>query len=95
MIDIWLNELALPALLLGLLIGISIGLVSYYSFKRSTREERMRWEKDRLAHHYVLGIIALAIGILSPLIAGIGIGLILTDIGDMRDRFFKKTSGFK
>jgi len=95
MIDIWLNELALPALFFGFLIGLFIGLASYYSFRRTTREERMRWEQDRFAHHYVLGVIALLIGILSPLMAGTGIRRILTDIGDIRRRFSKEASGRK
>ena len=72
MIDIWLDSFALPALLIGLAVGLLAGLLFVYSFRRFTPAEKRYWEESRFMHHYSWGLIALLVGIFSPLIAGMG-----------------------
>jgi H+/Cl- antiporter ClcA len=91
LIDIWLDRFALPALLIGFAVGLLAGLLFVYSFRRFTPAEKRHWEENRLMHHYSWGLVALLVGIFSPLIAGMGIGLILTDIGDLKERLSKKS----
>ena len=80
LIDIWLDRSALPALLIGFAVGLLAGLLFVYSFRRFTPAEKRHWEENRLMHHYAW-----------RLVAGMGIGLILTDIGDLKKRFTKRS----
>jgi MFS family permease len=89
MIDIWLDGSTLIALPIGLGIGLFLGIFVNSSYARFSEEQKRHWKENRLAHHYFIGLIALIVGIVfSPLIAGIGIGLIVTDLRDLRPKDF-------
>jgi hypothetical protein len=84
-IDIWLDGATLIALPIGLGIGFFLGIFVNSSYTRFSQGQKKHWEENRIAHHYLLGLIALIVGIVfSPLVAGIGIGLIVTDLRDLR-----------
>ena len=70
---------------MGLGIGLFLGIFVNSSYARFSQEQKEHWKENRPAHHYKLGFIAVIIGVVfSPLLAGIGAGLIITDLRDLR-----------
>ena len=76
---------------IGLAAGYIIGELANAEYKSLSGEQKRQWERDRVAHHGEVGCVALAVGVggKSPLAAGVGLGLMVSDRKDSGKWFSK------
>ncbi len=74
----------------GFLVGYAIGEMANDTYHRLTPQQKVEYEKSRVAHHGEIGLPVLAQGASSKSAgaAGLGAGLIASDWND-RDRWLK------
>ena len=91
----------------GLPVGVAIGLVPIVTYQTATKEQKINWDKERVMHHGLFGLIVVGISLIGCLMSddprirklanfgmSVGVGIALSDIAD-GDRWFTEGKIFR
>jgi len=76
--------------MVGIIAGAAMGEYANKLFDECTPQEKQAWKENRIMHHGEFGALTTVAGAgtNSPLWTGIGLGLMISDLGD-KDEWFQ------